>query len=239
MEAAPIVFPVRFVAEGTAVQTTSRSISDEEIDVRCLRPPRVGARVSMALYLPGTVQPEVAVGVVSDVHGGQGAPSEAGFRARFVAVDPIARHRIIHMLTERNQQKALPGGHVPAPRPAPAPPRGEARAFPRLPVRFRVRFATPFDFVTEYAENISAGGLFIRTTEPPDLQRAVSVVLELPDGGAPISASALVVHRVTGEASRASGEAAGCGVQFLDTSDGFRERIDRYLKTLVATPVAV
>src|SRR5438874_1214936 len=65
MEAAPMVFPVRYVSEGAAIQTTSRGISSEGIAVRSLIPPRVGARVSLALYLPGNSKPEVAVGVVS------------------------------------------------------------------------------------------------------------------------------------------------------------------------------
>lgn len=236
MNSAPLVFPVRFVAEGLAVQTTSRALSDEEIDVRCLRPPHVGARVSMALYLPGGGQPEVAVGIVCDSHEEREGPAKAGFRARFLAVHPHARERIVALLTKHFTQRALPASVVP---PAREVLRREERTFPRFPTRFRVRFTTPFDFVTEYADNISAGGIFIETLDPPALQHTVSVVLELPDNGVPISAIALVVHRVTLERSRLTGEATGCGVQFIDTSDGFRERIDRYIDQLVASPTPV
>ncbi|MBS2021067.1 MAG: PilZ domain-containing protein [Deltaproteobacteria bacterium] len=238
MQTAPIVFPVRFVAEGHAVQTTSRALSDEEIDVRCLRPPAVGSRVSMALYLPGVSQPEVAVGIVCDAHEEVEGPSKAGFRARFLAVHPHARERILAVLTSRSTQRALPPPLAPEP-PHQEVARREDRAFPRFPVRFRVRFSTAFDFVTEYAENISAGGLFIETLDPPELTRAVSVVLELPDGGTPISAIAIAVHRVTLERSKVTGEQPGCGVQFIDTSDGFRERIDSYIEQLVSAPAQV
>lgn len=236
MNSSPFVFPVRFVAEGHAVQTTSRALSDEEIDVRCLRPPHVGARVSMALYLPGASQPEVAVGLVCNTHEASEGPTKAGFRARFLAVHPDARARIIALLTKQLTQKALPEPGDSSEQPGPG---REGRAFPRFPVRFRVRFLTPFDFVSEYANNISAGGVYIETRTPPEMQSTVSVVLELPDLGPPISAIALVVHRVTVAGSQVSGEPPGCGVQFIDTSDGFRDRIDRYIDQLIAAPAPV
>jgi uncharacterized protein (TIGR02266 family) len=110
------------------------------------------------------------------------------------------------------------------------------RVFPRYAARFKVRFADALDFIDQYADNISRGGLFIETLDPPELERSVSVVLELPDGGAPISAAALVVHQVTFEDASRFGERPGCGVQFLDTSDGFHERIEGYLEKLANTP---
>ena len=49
MPSASFVFPVRYVSEGVAVQTTSRELSALGIAVRSLAPPHVGSRVSMAL----------------------------------------------------------------------------------------------------------------------------------------------------------------------------------------------
>src|SRR5437764_15492827 len=102
MPTASFVFPVRYVSEGVAVQTTSRELSPLGIAVRSLAPPHVGARVSMALYLPNASVPEVAIARVSRSQ--TGAPGESGFWADFIVVDPQARMRISHLLSDRDQQ---------------------------------------------------------------------------------------------------------------------------------------
>jgi type IV pilus assembly protein PilZ len=237
MDSAPIVFPVRFVSQGQAVQSTSRELWREEIAVRCLKPPAVGARLSMALYLPGLLRPEIAVGEVKESIADGRFAADSGFRARFLALDPEARRRI-DLLLEDHLQRGPPAERISEPEPEPEEPRSGVgvRLFPRFPVRFKVRFSDPLEFITQYADNISRGGLFIETLDPPDLGRAVAVILELPDGGPPISASALVVHRVPFAAVLPPGESPGCGVQFLDTSDGFHERIESYLVALAIAP---
>src|SRR5258708_20747854 len=114
MPSASFVFPVRYVSEGVAVQTTSRELSPLGIAVRSLSPPQVGARVSMALYLPNTAIPEVAVGRVS--RAGNGNPGEAGFLAR---------------LPPRRPPPPLP--HSPPAPPRDAPRRPHHPPFHRLP----------------------------------------------------------------------------------------------------------
>src|SRR2546428_10691868 len=101
MPSSSFVFPVRYVTEGVAVQTASRELSALGIAVRSLAPPQVGARVSMALYLPNTAVPEVAIGRVARAKAG--ASKEAGFWADFIVVDPQARMRISHLLSDRDQ----------------------------------------------------------------------------------------------------------------------------------------
>src|SRR5947208_15077012 len=112
MPSASFVFPVRYVSEGVAVQTTSRSLSPLGIAVLSLAPPHVGARVSLALYLPNAAVPEVAIGRVA--RSKAGATSEAGFWADFLVVDPQARLRISTLLNDHTVG-------------------GQHRAFPRFP----------------------------------------------------------------------------------------------------------
>jgi uncharacterized protein (TIGR02266 family) len=100
------------------------------------------------------------------------------------------------------------------------------RAFPRHDAHFAVRFATVQDFVLEYAANISAGGVFVHTPNPPPLKTVVRVEMELPGAGGMVPARAVVVHRVTQEEAKARGTLPGMGVQFVDADDKFRERID-------------
>ncbi len=210
MPSSSFVFPVRYVSEGVAVQTTSRELSALGIAVRSLTPPHVGARVSMALYLPNTSVPEVAIGRVARAEAG--TPRESGFWADFIVVDPQARMRISHLLSDRDQ------GTI-----------GNQRGFPRHQVTLAVRFRSARDFVLEHASNISRGGIFIQTDDPPPMDSTVQVELQLPDDPAPVMTNGIVVHRQLAVA----GKTPGVGVQFIDASDGFRERIDRYMDSLV------
>src|SRR5512146_2102372 len=134
MPSANFVFPVRYVSEGVAVQTTSRELSALGIAVRSLAPPQVGARVSMALYLPNTAIPEVAIGRVSAAR--SGAPAESGFWADFIVVDPQARMRISHLLSDHDQNDK------------------QQRTFARVPVKLAVRFRSAAEFVQEHALNL-------------------------------------------------------------------------------------
>jgi uncharacterized protein (TIGR02266 family) len=216
MEAAPMVFPVRYVSEGAAIQTTSRGISDEGIAVRSLIPPRLGARVSLALYLPGSPKPEVAVGVVAASTRDQPVP--AGFWVQFTAIDPDARGRIAALVAEKSRETRSA--------------RPDTRGFKRFHTEFQVRFRTAREFAREHAQNISRGGVFIQTSNAPPVDDVITVQLELPDGGPPATATGLVMHRVTVEEARKTGTLAGIGVQFLDADDQFRERIDSYIESL-------
>jgi uncharacterized protein (TIGR02266 family) len=206
---ASCVFPVRYVSEGVAVQTTSRELSSLGIAVRSLAPPQVGARVSMALYLPHTAVPEVAIGRVARSRAS--TPADAGFWADFLVVDPQARMRISTLLAAQNEEDA------------------QHRTFERLPVKLQIRFRTASEFVQEHAVNLSRGGIFIRSQDPPPKDTAVEVELLLPDGGAPVTTAGIVVHRQL----PAPGKTPGAGVQFVDASDAFRVRIDRYMDSLL------
>jgi len=215
MEAARMVFPVRYVSEGAAIQTTSRGLSGEGIAVRALVPPRLGARVSLALYLPGNPKPEVAVGVVAAT--ARDRPVPAGFWVQFIAIDSGARERISALVAE----KAREAREMRAP-----------RGFQRFHTQFTVRFRTAREFVREHTQNISRGGVFIQTSSPPQIDEVITVQLELPDGGKPATTSGLVMHRVTSEEAEQQGTVPGIGVQFLDADDRFRERIDQYVEQL-------
>ena len=58
------------------------------------------------------------------------------------------------------------------------------RQHPRTPVALLVqyRFDTLDDFVAEYSVDLSPGGMFIRSEEPPDLGAVVHLQFSLKDG---------------------------------------------------------
>ena len=220
MDRVPIVFPIRFAAGTQAVQTTTRELGEGGVYIRCLTPPAVGARLRMKLYLPGGPLDAEIQGVVRET-------SEAGFWAEFLELGPAERARILRLI-DRKPRPAQPIGAV-ALQSAPA----DARTFPRYSARFAVRFANVQDFVLQYAANISAGGVFVETSSPPPMDSVMRVAMELPGGGAPVEAQAVVVHRVTPEQARQRNTPAGVGVQFVDADDKFRERIDLAIATIL------
>jgi type IV pilus assembly protein PilZ len=227
---APIVFPVRIAAGSHAVQTTTREVSAEGVFVCSLRPPKPGTRISVKLYLPGASPAEEAVAVVREWR----AAPDGGYWAEFIDLPQTTRERITALL-ERRERAAASG--PPAPIGAmllkQKPFDDPRRAFPRVEARFRVRFGTVQDFVLEYAANISAGGVFVQSEHPPQLHTVVTVAMELPDGGNPVEAKGIIVHRVTPEEAKARKSMAGMGVQFVDADDEFRERIDRAIEYIL------
>ena len=228
MERTPIVFPIRFATGNLAVQTTTRELSVRGVLVRCLTAPPPGTALEMKLYLPGARDPLHVAGVVRD-HAQQ--DQEPGFWAEFVGIGEPQRAQIGELLARRERASdAKPIGAV-----ALNPHDDPRRAFPRYNVRFAVRFATVQDFVLEYAANISAGGVFVHTEEPPPLKTVVQVEMELPGGADPVPARGIIVHRVTKQEAEQRGTLAGIGVQFVDAGDEFRQRIDAAIAHILDT----
>ena len=212
-----MAFPVRFVAEGQTVQTTSRDLEEESVFVRCVEPPEIGDRVALRLYLPGIAEGDAIHGVVVE-------SAAEGFRARFAELAPEAHEHIVAAL----------GGPAPSGAAAVDAPPSTARAgdnrryLPRYLDRFRVTLAMGQHRAQREALNLSASGLFIQSEAPPEIDQIVQVILELPDGLPPLEVQGLVLHRVL-----PGGEAApGAGVQFIAADDTFRGRLDAYLEKL-------
>ena len=228
MDRASIVFPIRFAAGDTAVQTTTRELSESGVLVCCLEPPAAGTTVSMKLYLPG-VREALHVDAVVREHANAG--EEPGFWADFVGAGEAHRTQISELIARRTRAAdAVPIGAV-----ALHPHEDRRRAFPRYNANFAVRFATVQDFVLEYAANISAGGVFVHTENPPPLKTIVQVEMELPGSSTAVPARGIVVHRMTKEDAKKRGTLPGVGVQFMDADDEFRRRIDAAIAHILET----
>jgi hypothetical protein len=209
-----MAFPVRFVADGQSVQSTSRDLDEESVFVRCVEPPRRGDRVALRLYLPGTAAGDsIAAEVIES--------GPEGFRARFVELAADAREHITAAL--RKGPAAVAAPMVEPLRP------GENRRFlPRYLDRFRVTLNVGQHRAQREVLNVSASGVFIETDVPPAVDEIVHVILELPDGKPPAEVQAIVLHRVV----PGTAAPAGVGVQFIGADDAFRARLDAYLDKL-------
>jgi hypothetical protein len=87
------------------------------------------------------------------------------------------------------------------------------------------------DFVTEYAENLSRGGLFIRGAQNLQLRQQVTVEMELP-GYKTFQVTAEVVHVLDPESAAASGRKPGTGFVIVDSPPGFDKALSSYLERL-------
>lgn len=208
-----MAFPVRFVAEGQTVQTTSRDLDEQSVFVRCVEPPQVGDTVALRLYLPGIAEGDA-------IHGEVAESGAEGFRARFAALSPAASDHI---------RAVLEGGVAALDAPASAAGAGENRRYlPRYLDRFRVTLASGQHRAQREALNLSASGLFIESEAPPEIDQIVQVILELPDGQPPLEVQGIVLHRVL----PGGAAAPGAGVQFIAADDAFRARLDAHLEKL-------
>jgi uncharacterized protein (TIGR02266 family) len=109
----------------------------------------------------------------------------------------------------------------------------------RYPTSLPVVFFAPEKFQPEYAANISAGGMFLRTDRKLPVGAVVSVALELPDGDRPAPVQGKVVHVVASAQVRAGLSGAGVGIQFIASDDPVRRRVDRYIELLAQTTPAL
>ena len=101
----------------------------------------------------------------------------------------------------------------------------------RYRVHLSVRYETAADFVREYAENLSKGGLFIRGARGLSRRRDVVVELELPGFGS-YQVRAEVVHVISPAMAAEHGRAAGAGLALRDAPDGFEDALASYLDRL-------
>jgi uncharacterized protein (TIGR02266 family) len=197
------------------MQTTSSRLSVEGIFVRGVVTPRENAQLTLQLTLPDAGALEAHGTVTERVPPGQKG-KEAGFWVRFDDLAEEVRKLLEDALRDRSG--------------------GPKRSFARVPIRLQVSWPSPRDFLLAYADNISAGGIFVVTSDPPQLHEVVELSLKLPDGDAPAKTNAEVIQRVTAEQAKKSGRNPGAGLQFVGGDDEFRRRLDMCIDNLLLQP---
>lgn len=101
----------------------------------------------------------------------------------------------------------------------------------RFDVRFKVRYGAAVDFVSEYADNLSVGGLFVRGGHRLQPLAEVEVELELP-GYRSIKVAGKVAHIVSPELAAKTGRRPGAGVEITTGTPGFEKDLREYLRRL-------
>ncbi len=104
--------------------------------------------------------------------------------------------------------------------------RRSARLHHELPVAYR----SVGSFLSDWATNISRGGLFINTRKPLPVGTVVKLIIQLPDTAFPVDIKGKVT-RVTEFANRAN-QVPGMAIEFIDVDESKRAMIERFVDKL-------
>ena len=81
----------------------------------------------------------------------------------------------------------------------------------RVPLEARITMASQSNFWTGFSENLSEGGVFVATPNPPAVGELVPVHIQTEDGRA-----VLIWGEVRWLREEEGGSYSGCGIQFLN-----------------------
>jgi uncharacterized protein (TIGR02266 family) len=105
-----------------------------------------------------------------------------------------------------------------------------ARA-PRHRVHLNVRYKTAQEFVENYAQDLSDGGLFIRGAERVAMNTQVEVEVELPGFGT-YKVAGRVAHILDAERAAEVDKAPGAGLELTTCTIEFTDALERYIGRL-------
>lgn len=103
--------------------------------------------------------------------------------------------------------------------------RSEQRKHQRMPVRLLVDYEDADDFISDYTENLSAGGTFIHTARSLERETTIQLVLSFPGLLLPITLDGIVRW------SR-GGQQPGVGIEFLPGRD--RDKLEALVALIEA-----
>jgi type IV pilus assembly protein PilZ len=105
-----------------------------------------------------------------------------------------------------------------------------ARRADRLSHELLVAYRTVDGFITDWAVNISKGGLFINTRTPLAVGTTIRLIISLPDAAFPFDLNGKVMR--VNEFDNPSNQVPGMAIEFLDVDEEKRARIDRFVERL-------
>ncbi|MFN7131121.1 MAG: TIGR02266 family protein [Myxococcales bacterium] len=100
----------------------------------------------------------------------------------------------------------------------------------RLHHELLVAYRTVDGFITDWAVNISKGGIFINTRTPLPVGTTVRLIVSLPDAAFPFDLTGRVAR--VSEFDNSSNEVPGMGIEFVDVDDDKKNRIERFVDKL-------
>jgi uncharacterized protein (TIGR02266 family) len=107
------------------------------------------------------------------------------------------------------------------------------RSYPRMEVRLEVRYYHRQQFLKDYTENISQGGMFIATAEPFELGAQVRVELMIPDLATQLPLTCRVAYVLRPEDAPAAESMPGIGVEIVEMDPRTDETLRTYLQRIM------
>lgn len=105
-----------------------------------------------------------------------------------------------------------------------------ARRADRLQHELLVAYRTVDGFITDWAVNISRGGIFINTRKPLAVGTTVRLIISLPDTPFPFDLEGRVTR--VNEFDNPSNQVPGMGIEFVGVDEEKKERIERFVGRL-------
>lgn len=104
------------------------------------------------------------------------------------------------------------------------------RQHQRLHHELLVAYRSVDGFITDWATNISRGGIFINTRKPHPVGSLVRLIISLPDAAFPFDLTGKVMR--VNEFDNPSNQVPGMAIEFMDVDDDKRSRIERFVERL-------
>lgn len=102
----------------------------------------------------------------------------------------------------------------------------------RLQHELLVAYRTVDGFITDWAVNISRGGIFINTRTPQSVGSIVRLIISLPDAAFPFDLTGRVIRVHPPDPT--SDQVPGMGIEFMDMDEEKRSRLARFVDRLRA-----
>jgi type IV pilus assembly protein PilZ len=99
----------------------------------------------------------------------------------------------------------------------------------RLQHELLVAYRTVGSFITDWAVNISRGGIFINTRNPMPVGTIVKLKISLPDAAFPFDLTGKVIRMAP---HIEGGETPGMGIEFVDIDEDKAVRLERFVDVL-------
>jgi uncharacterized protein (TIGR02266 family) len=108
----------------------------------------------------------------------------------------------------------------------------EQRSAPRLAATFKVRYEGFEEFLTEYTEDLSRGGMFLATRSFLPLNSIIACDIYLPGTEEKVRIIGRVAHVLTESEAQKRSRRAGMGIEFLDIPRDDADRLLGYLSRM-------
>ncbi len=102
----------------------------------------------------------------------------------------------------------------------------EARRYPRIPLEVQVALESDHNFYTGISKDLSEGGIFVATVDPPTVGTEVGFQLLLSGESFLIYGVVVWIRSVSASSNDAP---AGCGIRWLNIEDGALDTIRRFI----------